>query len=150
MSTKRPPILLVEDSEDDAELATLTFQQCGMSAPIVVVRDGEEALDYLFGDNVTSKQRIPFLVLLDISLPKIDGFEVLRRIRSNEETRRLPTVMFSSSNVPEDVERAYDIGANSYVRKPVEFSRYSDTLRQVGQYWINLNEVVKGDFKGEE
>jgi two-component system response regulator len=139
MDERDRPILLVEDSQDDAELAILALREAGVVSRVDVVRDGEEALEYLF-DAPSRSASPPLLVLLDIKLPKIDGFAVLRRIRQEERTRMLPTVILSSSTVREDIARAYELGANSYVRKPVEFSGYSDKIRQVGLYWVNLNE----------
>ena len=141
MDERDRPILLVEDSQDDAELVILALREAGVVSRVDVVRDGEEALEYLFdapGRDATPA--LPLLVLLDIKLPKIDGFAVLRTIRREERTRMLPAVILSSSTVQEDIARAYELGANSYVCKPVEFSGFSDTVRQVGLYWVNLNE----------
>lgn len=145
MTDRDRPVLLIEDSEDDAELAQMALRQAGISEPIVVARDGEEALDYLFGgrdhDQPRPRSR-PRLILLDIKLPKVDGFEVLRRIRQDPRTRALPVVMLSSSDVHEDIARAYELGVNSYVCKPVEFSAYSHAVTQLGTYWIHVNEAA--------
>jgi two-component system response regulator len=141
MSERDRPILLIEDSEDDAELAQMALRQAGVSDRIVVARDGEEALDYLFGESDQDRSR-PRLVLLDVKLPKVDGFEVLRRIRQDPRTRTLPVVMLSSSDVHEDIERAYDLGVNSYVCKPVEFSAYSHAVTQLGTYWVHVNQAA--------
>ena len=132
------PILLVEDNPDDEELALLALRQAGLADPVDVVRDGEEAVDYLLGEDPEPRV-LPFLVLLDLSLPKMDGFEVLQRIRRSARTRVLPTVVLTSSDVPEDVARAYALGANSYVRKPVEYGLYAEHLQNLGQYWSRIN-----------
>jgi two-component system, response regulator len=124
-------ILLVEDCRDDEELVMLALQQAGIQAQVTVARDGEEALE-----RVSAGFQ---LVLLDLKLPKVDGFEVLRRIRQTAPTRLLPVVVFSSSDVPTDVERAYALGANAFVSKPVEFDEYSEVVRQIAMFWIKLN-----------
>jgi CheY-like chemotaxis protein len=139
MSEMAGTVMLVEDSEDDAELAIRALRQAGVSR-IRVARDGEEALDQLFGRDGVAPQPLPQLVLLDIKLPKVDGLEVLRRMRADVRTRRLPAVILSSSDVCEDVARAYELGANSYVCKPVEFARYAQTVRDVAHYWMAVNE----------
>lgn len=124
-------ILLVEDSVDDAELAVLALADLSVH----VVRDGVDALGYLRGD-----QPVPAVVFLDIKLPRIDGFEVLAVIRRAERTRAVPVVMLSSSDAAEDVARAYALGANSYVRKPIAFGEYRDTVGRLGRYWLETNE----------
>jgi two-component system response regulator len=134
----RRPILLVEDSQDDEELAVLALRETGLEVTIDVARDGEEAIRYLFDRDDGA---LPACVFLDVKLPKLDGFEVLRRIRESPRTRFLPVVVLTSSDVPEDIARAYELGANSYVRKPVEFSEFSDTVQQVGRYWLRLNQT---------
>ena len=136
-------ILLVEDSEDDEELAILSLRQAGVTGIIDVARDGQEALEYLFGTSPSPDARLPRVVLLDIRLPKIDGLDVLQRIRADQRTRLLPVVVLSSSDAPEDIARAYELGANSYVRKPVEFSAYAETVRQLGRYWSQVNEPME-------
>jgi two-component system response regulator len=138
MSDHDRSILLVEDSEDDVELALLALRDVGLTGGVDVARDGEEAIAYLFG-GMGQPRSWPLFVLLDVKLPKVDGFEVLRRIRQDSLTRTLPVIMLSSSDVPEDVARAYALGANSYVCKPVAFSEYEDTIRQLGLYWVHVN-----------
>ena len=130
--TEPRPILLVEDSPDDVEFALLALREAGIDAPVDVAGDGEAAVAYL------ARTR-PRLVILDLKIPKLGGFDVLARIRADDRTRHVPVVIFSSSDVPEDVVRAYDLGANSYVRKPVEFDRYADAVGRVGRYWLEVN-----------
>lgn len=131
-------ILLVEDNPDDAELA-LRALEARVNLPIQLARDGQEALDVLFGR--PSPGPVPALVLLDLMLPKADGFEILRRIRASPETSEIVVVVLSSSDTPEDIDRAYALGANSYVQKPVEFSEYRETLQLIGHYWTGVNRL---------
>jgi two-component system, response regulator len=127
-------ILLVEDSADDEELVKLALQQAGFANQVRVARDGEQALDALA--ELPAGVR---LVVLDLKLPKLNGFELLRQIRANPATAQLPVVVFTSSDAPEDIRRAYEAGANAYVCKPVEFDHYAEVVRQIGSFWINLN-----------
>jgi two-component system response regulator len=140
----RPPnILLVEDNPDDADLTLRAFSRSRVANEIVVVSDGEEALDYLFGTGVHASRveaPLPSVVLLDLHLPKVEGLEVLRRLRSSDRTRRLPVVVLTSSREEGDVVRSYDLGANSYVRKPVDFEQFVSAAGQLGLYWLVLNE----------
>jgi two-component system response regulator len=136
-------ILLVEDSADDVELARRAFGKSNIASTIVVARDGAEALEYLFatGAHAGRDTRIlPEVVLLDLKLPRIDGLEVLGRIRADERTRRIPVVILTSSNEAQDVIRGYNLGANSFVRKPVEFAQFLEAAKQIGLYWLELNE----------
>ena len=136
-------ILLVEDNPDDVELTLHAFQESQSANDIVVVRDGAEALEYLFvsGRYATrDASLVPEVVLLDLKLPKVDGLEVLRRIRADARTRRLPVVILTSSKEEQDVLRSYDLGANSFVRKPVDFVQFIEAARQLGLYWLVLNE----------
>lgn len=136
-------ILLVEDNEDDEELAMLAFQRCRVANEMAVVRDGQEALDYIFGTEANAGQdakELPQLILLDLKLPKVEGLEVLRRLRSDPRTRRLPVVILTSSREEEDMITSYNLGANSYVRKPVEFARFAEAIHQLQMYWLVLNE----------
>ena len=136
-------ILLVEDNADDVELTLRAFEKSQLADDVVVVRDGSEALDYLAGTGVHAERArspMPAVVLLDLNLPKMDGLEVLKRIRANERTRRLPVVVLTSSNEERDVLRSYDLGANSFVRKPVDFVEFVEAARQLGLYWLVLNE----------
>jgi CheY-like chemotaxis protein len=136
-------ILLVEDNPSDIELTKRAFERGHISNELVVVTDGQQALDYLFGTGNFSgrnPKELPTLTLLDIKLPKIDGLEVLRRIRENENTRRLPVVMLTSSNEEQDIAASYDRGVNSYIRKPVDFNQFVESIRHLGLYWLVINE----------
>jgi CheY-like chemotaxis protein len=137
-------ILLIEDNPDDELLTLMAFRDNNILNEIVVARDGEEALDLLF---VTGKfkdrevKRLPQLILLDLKLPKVDGLEVLQKIRSTEKTRFLPVVVLTSSGEETDIIRSYQLGANSYIRKPVDFEQFSQAIKQLGIYWLVLNEL---------
>ena len=134
-------ILLVEDNPDDEELTVVALKKSHIANEVVVARDGEEALDYLFATGPhTGSTFIPAVILLDLKLPKIDGLEVLRRLRAHERTRRIPVVILTSSKEQEDVVEGYSLGANSYVRKPVDFDQFLEASRQLGLYWLVLNE----------
>jgi CheY-like chemotaxis protein len=136
-------ILLVEDSADDVELTLRAFHKSKILNEIVVVGDGVEALDYLFSTGAHAgrdPKAIPEVMLLDLKLPKIGGLEVLRRIRAEELTRRLPVVVLTSSNEEKDILSSYNLGANSYVRKPVDFAQFVEAARQLGLYWLVMNE----------
>jgi two-component system response regulator len=135
-------ILLVEDNPDDAELAQRAFKKSQIQNEIVLVRDGVEALDYLFCTGTFADRPVvmPEVVLLDLKLPRIDGLEVLRRLRADERTKYLPVVVLTSSSQEQDIVRSYDLGANSYVRKPVDFGQFADAARQLGLYWLVLNQ----------
>jgi CheY-like chemotaxis protein len=138
MSRTDQVILLVEDNPDDVELTRRAFEKSKMPNEIVVASDGQEALDYLFTGVA------PSVVLLDLNLPRIDGLEVLRRIRSDERTKRLPVVILTTSTEEKDLIGGYDLGANSYVRKPVDFAQFVEAVRQLGLYWLVLNERPPG------
>ncbi len=136
------PILLVEDDPRDEVLTRRALEKHAVANEIVVARDGQEALDYLFGedgDGSGGAGPLPPVVLLDLNLPKIGGLDVLRRIRSEERTRCLPVVILTSSDEDQDRVSSYDLGANSYVRKPVEFEAFSKAVGQVGAYWVLVN-----------
>ena len=136
-------ILLVEDNPDDAELTLRAFEESETLSQIVVAPDGEQALDYLFakGSYVDRDPKImPDVVLLDLNLPKVDGLGVLHRMRSDIRTRRLPVVVLTSSNEESDIIRSYDLGANSFVQKPVDFAQFLNAAQQLGMYWLGLNE----------
>ena len=136
-------ILLVEDNADDEKLTLRALKKNNISNDVVVTRNGAEALDYLFGTGTHSARDtslMPQVVLLDLKLPKIDGLEVLRKMRGNERTKLLPVVILTSSNEEQDRINGYGFGANSYVRKPVDFNQFMEAVRQLGLYWLVLNE----------
>ena len=142
MTTERP-ILLVEDNPGDEALTLREFNKNKISNPVVVARDGVEALDYLFGTgNYAGRDTtvMPAVVLLDLKLPRIDGLEVLRRIRAHERTALLPVVVLTTSKEQQDILEAYRLGANSYIRKPVDFERFIQAVGLLGVYWLSLNE----------
>jgi two-component system response regulator len=136
-------ILLVEDNPDDEALTIRALKKNNIGNRLVIVRDGVEAIDFLFGSG-SYKDRdlkdVPQVILLDLKLPKMDGLEVLRRIRENETTRLLPVVILTSSKEEQDILKGYKLGANSYVRKPVDFDQFVEAVRQLGLYWLVLNE----------
>lgn len=136
------PILVVEDDPDDRALILRALKKFNVKNEIAMVRDGLEALDYLFrtGRYEDREAANPVVVLLDLKLPKIDGLEVLRRIREDERSKLVPVVVLTSSDEEEDVLRSYELGCNSYVRKPVEFGNFSQAVSQLGLYWMLLNE----------
>lgn len=136
-------ILLVEDNPDDEELTVRALKKSNIANEIIVARDGVEALEYLFGEGRHSGRDLrtmPQVVLLDLKLPKLDGLGVLRRLRSDERTRMLPVVILTSSNEEQDLIHGYRLGANSYIRKPVDFTQFSEAARQLGLYWLVLNQ----------
>ena len=131
-------ILLVEDNPDDEALTLRAFRKNNLTNEIIVKRDGAEALEWLLDDK---RDVDPQVVLLDLKLPKVDGLEVLRQIRANSSTSYLPVVILTSSSVESDLVRGYELRANSYIRKPVDFSRFIDAAREIGLYWLVLNEM---------
>jgi CheY-like chemotaxis protein len=133
---KNKLMMLVEDNPDDMEFAMLALRENGMDGKILTARDGQEALDYLF-----ASEEKPEFILLDLKMPRIDGFEVLRQVRSNEATHLLPVVVLSSSKEDRDLEECYRLGANSYVQKSLNFTEFTESIRQIGQYWLELNEM---------
>ncbi len=137
-------ILLVEDNASDEKLTVLAFKKCGVSNDVQVVRDGAAALDYLFGTGAFANRDLsvhPAVILLDLNLPKISGLEVLQRIRADERTKLLPVVILTASREEEDIVRGYTLGANAYVRKPVEFVAFAEAARTLGLFWLLLNEA---------
>jgi two-component system response regulator len=137
-------VLLVEDNPDDEELTLMVLRESNILNEVIVARDGAEALDFLFCAGQYAGRdpsRLPQLVLLDLKLPKLDGLEVLERLRADLRTQLIPVVVLTSSSEEEDVVASYRLGANSYVRKPVEFHRFADAVRQLGLYWLLLNEA---------
>ena len=140
------PILLVEDTPDDAELTVMSLKASGLLNEVIVAEDGLEALDYLFGRGRYADgnpQETPALVLLDIKMPRLDGIEVLQRLRSDKRTSVLPVVMLTTSDEEVDLLRAYEAGANAYVRKPVSLMQFQEAVRQLGLFWILTNELPK-------
>lgn len=141
------PILLVEDNQDDVELTRIAFAEARIANPLHVVGNGEEALDYLFargGHADRDPLDQPALVLLDLNMPRLDGREVLQAIRADAGTRSLPVVVMTTSAEPFDVEACYALGANSYIRKPVDFGQFMWAVKQVGMYWLVLNHALEG------
>jgi two-component system response regulator len=140
-------ILLVEDNPDDVKLTLRAFAKCGIANRVVVAGNGAEALDYLFGTGAHTgrdPRDRPAVVLLDLKLPRVDGLEVLRRMRADVRTRHQPVVVLTSSQEEHDIVASYDLGANSYIRKPVDFDRFSEAVRHLGLYWLLLNELPPG------
>lgn len=135
-------ILLVEDNPDDVELTIHALKKNNIANPILVVRDGQEALDYLFyeGKYASSKHSLPNIILLDLKLPKVDGIEVLQKIKGDRKLKLIPVVVLTSSKEENDVMKSYDLGVNSYIRKPVDFDQFVNTVRQIGFYWLLINE----------
>lgn len=135
-------VLLVEDNAYDAEIAMRTLRRHNFANNLVWAKDGAEALEFLFGTGVFAgrlNRQLPRLVLLDLKLPKVDGLEVLARLRGDPRTRTLPVVMLTSSTQEEDVVRSYELGANSYVPKPVQFERFAEIVAKLGMYWLLVN-----------
>jgi two-component system response regulator len=135
--------MLVEDNPDDEALTMRAFAKSNITNPVVVARDGAEALDYLFATGEFAgrdAQETPAVVLLDLNLPKVDGLQVLERLRANERTSLVPVIILTSSKEETDIQSGYRLGCNSYVRKPVDFDRFIDAARQLGAYWLQLNE----------
>ena len=140
------PILLVEDNPDDEALTLCAFARNNIPNPVLVARDGVEALDYLFGSGSHAGRDLalmPAVILLDLKLPRIDGLEVLRRIRANIRTRWVPVVILTTSREQQDIYEGYSLGANSYIRKPVDFEKFSQFVGQLGFYWLMLNQQIE-------
>jgi CheY-like chemotaxis protein len=144
-------ILLVEDNPDDVALTIRALKKNNIMNEIVVARDGTEALDYLFGKGAYTgrdKTIMPAVILLDLKLPKIDGLEVLQRIRREKQTQLLPVVILTSSKEEKDMINGYKLGVNSYIRKPVDFNQFNEAVHQLGLYWLLLNEPAAGPVTG--
>ncbi len=145
MTTKY--ILLIEDNPNDEKLTLRALDKNNIANEVVVMRDGAEALDYLFGVGAHAGRdtdQKPAVVLLDLKLPKVDGLQVLRRLREDNRTKLLPVVVMTSSREERDLVESYSLGANSYIRKPVDFNQFSEAIRQLGLYWLVLNEIPGG------
>jgi len=139
---KHKTILLIEDNPNDAALTLRAFEKSSDASAIVVARDGAEALDYLFATGAYADrdtEALPDVVLLDLKLPKVDGLEVLRRIRADDRLKRLPVIILTSSDQERDIIESYRLGANSYIRKPVDFEQFIKSVQQLGLYWLTLN-----------
>jgi two-component system response regulator len=143
MKLKPKFILLVEDNPSDVGLTQRALEKSHIANELVVAEDGQEALDYLFGGvplTGVKMNELPALILLDLKLPKVDGLQVLRRIRADDRTSRLPVVILTTSNEELDIAQSYDLGANSYIRKPVDFKQFVEAVQHLGLYWLVLNE----------
>jgi DNA-binding response OmpR family regulator len=138
MASGSPVIVLIEDNPDDEALTLRALKKNGIANEVIVLRDGAEALDFFLKPDAPS----PHLVLLDLKLPRIDGLEVLRRLRDEARTAMLPIVVLTSSNEERDLVESYRLGANSYIRKPVDFEQFTESVRQLGLYWLVLNQVA--------
>jgi CheY-like chemotaxis protein len=144
---KSKMILLVEDNVSDIELTKRALVKSRISNELVIAEDGQEALDLLLGAGgvAPADLMLPAIILLDLKLPRVDGLEVLRRLRANPRTRRLPVVILTSSKEEQDVAASYDLGVNSYIRKPVDFNQFAAAIERLGMYWLVLNEPPPGD-----
>jgi CheY-like chemotaxis protein len=141
--TQKNVLLLVEDNPDDEELTLLAFEQSQIANEVVVARDGVEALDYLFGTGLYADRDMsimPALILLDLQLPRINGLEVLQRMRADNRTKLLPVAIMTTSNEEQDLINSYSLGCNSYIRKPVDYDQFVTAVQQLGVYWLLLNE----------
>jgi CheY-like chemotaxis protein len=150
MTADEIDILLVEDNDDDMELALHTLRRERLANKIFVARDGEEALDFLFCRGAFAQRSFghpPKLVLLDLKVPKVDGIEVLRQIKADDRTRSIPVVIMTSSKEERDIVNGYSLGANSFIQKPVDFDQFRDTVRQVGLYWMLVNQAPLADAR---
>jgi CheY-like chemotaxis protein len=139
-------ILLVEDNERDAELTMRALKKGGLANKLLWVKDGQQALDYLFrhGEFAGRDDVVPRLVLLDLKMPRVDGIEVLKAVKADEATKRIPVVVMTSSNEERDLAQTYDLGVNSYIVKPVDFAAVADIVRQAGFYWLAINRTPTG------
>lgn len=142
--TQKNILLLVEDNPDDEELTLLAFEQSAIANEVVVAHDGVEALDYLFSTGMYADRNpslMPALILLDLQLPRINGLEVLQRLRADNRTKLIPVVILTTSNEQQDLIKSYSLGCNSYIRKPVDYDQFMTALQQLGMYWLILNEL---------
>jgi two-component system response regulator len=143
MKYKELEVLIVEDDPDDLELTLHTFAEARITNPVHIARDGQEALDYIFcrGEHATREAVPPRLILLDLKLPKIGGLEVLREIKADPRTKGIPVVILTSSREERDLVEGYQLGANSYIQKPVDFGQFQKTIREMGYYWLVVNQA---------
>lgn len=144
METRKIDILLVEDNPDDADLTIRALKKNGLASSIIHLQDGEEALDFIFCKGVYSGRvfgEMPKLLILDLKMPKVDGIEVLRQVKSDSRTRAMPVVLFTSSSEERDITKSYQSGVNSYIVKPVEFESFVKVVSNVGLYWLSLNQI---------
>lgn len=145
MNPNAVDVLLVEDNHDDAEMTIWELKRHHLSNNLVHVRDGEEALEFLFATgkyaNARENHSLPRIILLDIQMPKVNGLEVLKVIKSDERTKAIPVIILTSSNLHPDIRACYDLGANSYIVKPLNFERFSESIRNLGYYWLLLNQA---------
>jgi two-component system response regulator len=147
MIEQRADILLVEDNPNDVKLTLLAFKTANLANTVHIARDGVEALEYLFGASPDTDEAIeerPKLILLDLKLPRLDGHEVLKRIKDDPRTCGIPVVVLTSSSEERDVMRTYEVGANSYIIKPVDFEQFTESVRDIGKYWLVLNHPQSG------
>ena len=147
MADARAEILLVEDNPNDVKLTLLAFKTANLANTVHVARDGVEALDFIFGSTPSDDQKTlenPKLILLDLKLPRLDGHEVLKRIRNDPRTCGIPIVVLTSSSEERDVMQSYQVGANSYIIKPVDFQQFTESVRDIGKYWLILNHALSG------
>jgi two-component system, response regulator len=147
MLDQRADILLVEDNPNDVKLTLRTFKTANLANTVYIARDGVEALEFLFGAALDSDQAIPekpTLILLDLTLPRLNGHEVLKRIKDDPRTSRIPVVVLTSSSEERDVMRSYEVGANSYIIKPIDFVQFTEAVREIGKYWLVINHPQSG------
>ena len=147
MNDQRAEILLVEDNPNDVKLTLNAFKTANLANSVHVARDGVEALEFLFGAASNSDEKLqerPKLILLDLKLPRLDGHEVLKRIKGDPRTSAIPVVILTSSAEERDVMRTYEVGANSYIVKPVDFEQFTESVRDIGKYWLELNHTQSG------
>ena len=142
MNDDSPRVLLVEDNPDDEELTIRALRRANLANPVDVARDGQQAVDCLFGTSEQAAKPVHVLIMLDLKLPRVSGLEILKRIRGEDRTRRLPVVILTSSTEDRDVINGYDLGANSYVCKPIESDAFARAVAQLGVYWLLINEPI--------
>ena len=150
MVDKKKKVVLIEDNPDDIELTKRAFKKNNISEYLVVFNDGIEALEYLFKEGKDSdSDNLPTLILLDLKLSKLNGLEILKKIRDNPETKFIPVVMLTTSDEEEDIISSYELGANSYIRKPVNFKQFNETINQLGLYWLLLNKPAPNNKRNK-